>query len=172
MTLTLFDNHFVPKRNVIHERAKFYSRSQSANESIEQYVRALHELAEHTDFQDRDESIRDRLVLGINNRELSQKLQLEKDLTLQSAVELARHFELVKAQVEAQRAVDQSVESVSRKQSRGGGRSQGARPKPQTKDSKNCGYCGYKLDGREHKCPAKGKKCNGCEKNWSFYLCV
>ena len=55
--LGLFDTHFVPKRNVIHERAKFYSRTQGATESIEQYVRALHELAEHADFQDKDESI-------------------------------------------------------------------------------------------------------------------
>ena len=39
--LKLFDTHFVPKRNVIHERAKFYTRSQSQSETIEQYVRCM-----------------------------------------------------------------------------------------------------------------------------------
>ena len=36
-----FDAHFVPKRNVIFERAKYKRRSQTDGESIEAYVRSL-----------------------------------------------------------------------------------------------------------------------------------
>lgn len=118
--IRLFDNHFVPKRNVIHERAKFYTQSQLPNESIEQYVCALNDLAEHADFHNKDESIRDRLVLGISDRKLSQKLQLERNLTLQSAVDEARHYELVKGQVEGQRSKEQSVDAVGKKNGGGG----------------------------------------------------
>ena len=32
-----FNAHFVPKRNIIHERGKFYDRSQVQGESVEQY---------------------------------------------------------------------------------------------------------------------------------------
>ena len=35
MVLGQFDTYFVPKRNVIHERAVFRSMTQQANESVE-----------------------------------------------------------------------------------------------------------------------------------------
>ena len=165
--LKLFDTHFVPKRNVIHERAKFYSRSQSQSETIEQYVRALYELAEHTDFQNKDESIRDRLVLGIVDKELSQKLQLMKNLTLQTAIEEARHYELVKGQVDSQRKQEHSLDAVDKSRRRGGGRpgsrgnKNGARPSHHSNDEK-CGKCGYKHP--RDRCPAKGKKCDFCQR--------
>ena len=165
--LKLFDTHFVPKRNVIHERAKFYTRSQSQSETIEQYVRALHELAEHTDFENKDESIRDRLVLGITDRELSQKLQLMKDLTLQTAIEEARHYELVKGQVDIQRKPEHSVDAVGKDKKRGGGRpprgrgnKSGAR---QGQSNERCGACGY-THSKDARCPAKGQSCDFCFK--------
>ncbi len=51
--LCLFEEHFVPKRNVIFERARFHSRAQGADETIEQYIRHLYELAAHCDFHER-----------------------------------------------------------------------------------------------------------------------
>ena len=94
-----FDAYFVPKKNVIHERAKFHLRCQQQGESIEEFVRNLHELSAHCDFKDKNEQIRDRLVIGILDRELSEKLQLESELTLTKAVDMARNSELVKHQI-------------------------------------------------------------------------
>lgn len=94
-----FDEHFVPKRNVIHERACFHRRSQQSGESVEAFVRNLYELAEHCEFRaSKDEQIRDRLVIGIADGEVSQKLQLEPELTLEKAIQMARQSELVKKQ--------------------------------------------------------------------------
>ncbi|XP_005092519.1 uncharacterized protein K02A2.6-like [Aplysia californica] len=104
-----FDAHFVPKRNLIHERAKFHARAQNNKETIEEYVRALYKLSEHEDFKDRDETIRDRLVLGVLDNELSQPFQLEATLTLKSAIERVRHFKLVKGQVSSQRQLGAAV---------------------------------------------------------------
>ena len=42
-----FDKYFVPKKNVIHERATFHRRTQREVESIEEYIRNLYELSEH-----------------------------------------------------------------------------------------------------------------------------
>ncbi|XP_030213430.1 uncharacterized protein LOC115544561 isoform X3 [Gadus morhua] len=91
-----FDVHFVPKRNTIYERACFHRRSQLQGESVEAFVRRLYELAEYCDFGiAKDEHIRDRIVVGILDSELSQKLQLESDLTLEKAISMTRQVRLV-----------------------------------------------------------------------------
>ena len=61
-----FENHFVKKRNTIYERAKFNIRRQEKDESVDAFVTALHNLAQHCDYKDlHDEMIRDRLVVGL-----------------------------------------------------------------------------------------------------------
>lgn len=42
-----FSDHFVPKHNVIHERAFFYKRVQMPDESVEVFVRSFYELAQY-----------------------------------------------------------------------------------------------------------------------------
>ncbi|KAI4901672.1 hypothetical protein NFI96_008116 [Prochilodus magdalenae] len=101
--LKKFDEYFIPRRNVIHERACFYQRSQQPGETAEQYIRALYELAEYCEFGDkRDEHIRDRLVVGILDKGLSRKFQLKADLTLAEVIEQARQAEEIIKQVNLQ----------------------------------------------------------------------
>ncbi len=73
--LAKFDSHFVPHRNAIHERYLFNSRCQKKDESAEEFVTALHTLAETCEFSIfKDELIRDRIVVGIADPELSKQL--------------------------------------------------------------------------------------------------
>ena len=59
------DNHFVIKRNVIYERAKFNMRMQRNGEPVDNFITDLFSLAEHCGFGDlHDELIRDRIVVG------------------------------------------------------------------------------------------------------------
>ena len=132
--LEKFNTHFVPQVNVIHERATFHKRSQREGESVEEYVRSLFELPEHAQFAEKEETVRDRLVLGVQDQELSQKLQLESNLTLDKAVTIARQHELVKTQIKEQRhgAAAAAVDSFSREQhhlTRGGRPSRRAKSK-------------------------------------------
>jgi len=84
---TKFDEHFVVRRNVIFEQAKFNQRRQEEGETVDTFITALHTLAEHCNFGTLTyEMIRDRIVVGLLDAKLSEKLQLEPDLTLPKAI--------------------------------------------------------------------------------------
>jgi len=171
-----FNAYFVPKVNVIHERAQFHSRSQKHEENIEAYVRALYELSENTQFEKREEAIRDRLVLGVKDRELSEKLQLTAGLELDKAVETARQWEQVKAQLAEQRVGESaSVNAVQNRHNHGHKHGQGHWNKNNGKGHKGQPHGGGKGQnsqctkcGRQHSktdtCPANGKTCHKCRK--------
>ena len=70
---------------------------------MEAFIRNLYELVAHCDFgTQRDEQIRDRIVIGILDKSLSQKLQMKSDLNLDSTTQMARQSEQVKFQVAGQ----------------------------------------------------------------------
>ena len=92
-----FQGYFIKKHNVIFERAKFNMRSQLEGESVDSFVTALHGLAEHCNFRDlKEELIRDRMVVGLRDVTLSEKLQMDPDLTLEKAVTSAKQRESVR----------------------------------------------------------------------------
>ena len=63
-----FDAFFVPKKNVIYERAKFNQRVQLPGETVDSFITALYGLAEHCNYgQLQKELICDRLVVGLSN---------------------------------------------------------------------------------------------------------
>ena len=94
-----FDAHFDQRRNIIFERARFNMRRQEESESVDTFIMALYSLVEHCGYGNlHDEMIRDRIVVGIRNGRLSEKLQLDSRLTLESAVTQVRQAEAVKLQ--------------------------------------------------------------------------
>ena len=166
--LRKFDEYFTPKRNVIHERAQFYKCSQKEGESVDEYVRRLYEAAQYAEFNDKEDTIRDKLVLGLVDSEISEKLQLEDNLTLERAIQIAKRDDSVKKQLKEQRHVD----AVGRGRKERGGQVQkerqgGAKPKVrQQKQQKSgqsslCGFCGYNHPPR--RCPAYGETCDFCK---------
>lgn len=170
--LQKFDDYFVPRRNTIHERTKFYLRTQQQGESIEGFVRSLHELAEHCNFGDKEEEyIRDRLITGMSDKDLSRDLQMEQEtLTLSAAVDRARHKELVQATL-----TEGTVSAVRNKNpnhSHGKSSKQSKSPRQQQNppsqsqpnhSQKKCPNCGYvHRSKRPDACPARGKECNFC----------
>ncbi len=69
---------------MIFEIARFNQRDQLKDETAEKYISALYGLVEHCNYGAlKDEIIRDRLVVGIRDRKVSQQLQLDADLTLE-----------------------------------------------------------------------------------------
>ena len=61
------DQHFIIKRNVIFERAKFNIRKQEPGEPVDAFITDLYCLYEHCEFRAlRDKLIRDRIVMGLH----------------------------------------------------------------------------------------------------------
>ena len=92
-----FDSYFEERRNVIYERARFNRRDQKRGETAEEYITALYSLIETCAYGNmRDELLRDRLVVGIRDTALSDKLQLDPTLTLEKAKKAIRQNEAVR----------------------------------------------------------------------------
>ena len=94
-----FQNYFSKKKNVIYERAKFNERKQKEGETVDAFITALHKLATKCDYGAlNDDLIRDRIVVGIRDQGLSEKMQLDEKLTLSKATKMARESEAVRLQ--------------------------------------------------------------------------
>ena len=90
------DGFFQVRKNIIYEHARFNRRVQQADESVEQFITNLYQLAEYCEYGNlRDEMIHDRIVVGIRDSALSERLQLDSDLTLDKAKKLVCQREAV-----------------------------------------------------------------------------
>lgn len=144
VVLQEYEAYFVPRRNIIYERVKFNTRTQEDGESVEDFVTALHTLASTCDYGElREDLIRDRLVVGLQDRKISRALQLDPDLKLQKALLVARQHEIVnQQQAELHRVREQEVHHI---QSQKGTRQVGKNvspPESGTNVPKQCGWCG------------------------------
>lgn len=101
-----FDAHFVATKNIVYESANFHRRKQEPDESADNYVTTVQELADRCEFAEfRDRMIRDRFVVGLEDAQLSETLQMDATLTLATALAKARLKETVHRQQLELRAV-------------------------------------------------------------------
>ena len=103
--------------------------------------------------------IGDKIVFGIRDRPVQEKLLREYDLTLERALDICRASETSKEQYQAMSSLHQqdiAVHDIRAGEKRGQkqGQSQNSRSQRQ------CKYCGSTHPPRQ--CPAYNKKCNKC----------
>ncbi|UYV71259.1 hypothetical protein LAZ67_8002419 [Cordylochernes scorpioides] len=175
--LKAFDSHFCVRKNIIYERAKFNSRIQEDREPVDEFITSLYKLADSCEFEGLHEQlIRDRIVVGVRDKALSERMQLDSELTLEKAVKMVRQQEAVRQQqVDLQRpSTSQKVNQVkfnSKKQS----------PKQQQQPSRKkeksaitrsrCPKCGGFTHREGQACRAEGQRCNLCSKTGHFANC-
>ena len=83
--LEKFEERCVPARNETYEKYVFYKREQSSSESLDRYITTLIKLSETCGFGDLRESlVRDRLILGVKDDKVREKLMRKRDLTSKS----------------------------------------------------------------------------------------
>ena len=72
---TKFETYFVKRRNPIFERAKFNSRKQDDMEPVDDFITNLYTLAKYCEYGElHDQMMRDRIVVGIRDAKLSEKM--------------------------------------------------------------------------------------------------
>ena len=89
------NDYFGVGTNLIGERAKFNRRVQRHGESMDSFIASLYDLSSQCEFKElRNDLIRDRLVVGVLDDELSHRLQTNAVLTLQDAIKSCRQLSL------------------------------------------------------------------------------
>ena len=155
-----FEKHCNPRKNVVFERYKFWTSVQEDGERIDHFVTRLKSKVKSCEYGDADDMVRDKLVFGIRERSVKERLLREDNLTLAKAITLAQAFEASRSQLSSMDnfATRNTVDVVSSNEKQ--------RRVFKKGDSKVCSNC-----GRYHKfrnCPAYGKTCHSCKKRGHF----
>ncbi|XP_049868959.1 uncharacterized protein LOC126368839 [Pectinophora gossypiella] len=97
--LTLLDNHFTPKRLGFGERHNFYAATQQPGETHTQWAARLRGLTAHCSFNNVEEALRDRFIMGMAPGLEKEKLYALDitQLTLAKAVEQAETVRCARA---------------------------------------------------------------------------
>ena len=175
--LAAFDTHCNPKKNETVERFKFFSRSQNPGESQEKFITDLKLLATTCNFGDlKDSLVRDRIICGIQDRQLREELLKIPDLDLQRCLSVCRATELSKTRT---KTLEESEAVNSLKEQTKGDKvpvnkrrdnSHNKRRETSEQDAKDfsrkeiqrCKFCGGKHRAAKKSCPAFGKSCSFC----------
>ena len=180
--LNKFQGYFVKRKNPIFERARFNRRKQEEGEPVDEFIMDLYRLSEHCSYGAlHNEMIRDRIVAGLRNAALSEKLQMDPDLDLDKAIKVARQSESIKKQQTLLRTdfrEERVVETLHEKQPYN---SRGPKwkptkiapprqPQPQQKPPKTCSRCGRSPEHSRQHCPAREETCHKCGKRGHFQI--
>ena len=188
--LQAFDRRYGPKSSETVDRYRFFKRDQAAGEGFDRYLTELRKLANSCSFGAVcDSLIRDRIVCGIKDAPLRERLLREADLTLDKAIALCRAAELSKEQSrtldtkEVVHALKQPQTQHHKSQNKPFSQHRSQQHKqqhykspqkpPQNYKQENapqqssarklCLYCGYPRNHGRDKCPANGAICHKCK---------
>lgn len=86
--LQCFEEYCVSKKNIVYETFKFSNRIQQEGEKFGSFLTEIKKLNQTCEFGTMiDRMVRDRIVLGINDKVLQEKLLRIEDLNLQKAID-------------------------------------------------------------------------------------
>ena len=160
--LAKFEEYCQPRKNIPFERYRFNCRSQEPGET---YRTALRKLGENCNFQaiTPDEILRDRLVFGISDSKVRERLLRESALTLAKTDEICRAAESMSLQMKVfEENSSASIHAVK------SGREQAKSSETEKSTYRECWNCGYRHEHKKEACPALGKTCNKCNKRNHF----
>jgi hypothetical protein len=140
------------------------------------FIEALYELAETCQFGDlKNELIRDRIVVGIRNASLSQKLMQDEKLTLDKAVKETKSSEVVKHHHNILHGdggdgkINRLRKSKGRNKPKSPENSKGEQTlKPSGTGKSQCYRCGKSPVHKREACPAINATCLKCKKQGHF----
>ena len=163
--LEAFNEHFEPQQNQVFERYKFWSRDLQEDESLIDWITDLKIKAASCNFDTQtDALIRDKIVFGVKDHQLKERLLREPKLTLEDAVQICRAVETSRFQVKTMSEEREQSEIYPVRLNSTSGRRMATREREDL--IQNCRYCGNTHPVR--RCPAYGKSCSKCGKVNNF----
>ena len=174
-------NYCEPRKNVVFERYKFWSRDQRKGETFDTWLTDLRNAAVKCEFVEETEMIRDKVVFGIQDMTLKERLLRESELSLQKVMDICRAAETSRQQVRDMSAFAgaeaefPAVNYIHGATGHSGRQHHNAKPRDRRSvnkhggahghngsngGSQSCQYCGnHHARGQ---CPAYGKQCTSC----------
>ena len=171
--LELMELCIVGELNETYERYCLNSRSQQPDESVDDFITDLRNLAKTCGFCDcmNDSLIRDRIVMGIRGKDTRKKLLSMKKLSLTNSIDICKAHEATTRrlqQMSTSTSTSSEVHKVNRHQPK---KSQSYKPSSSTPATgayarspvtRECKFCDTTHPMLKSKCPAYGKKCSKC----------
>uniref|UniRef100_A0A1Y1JV53 RNA-directed DNA polymerase n=1 Tax=Photinus pyralis TaxID=7054 RepID=A0A1Y1JV53_PHOPY len=155
-----FQEYCKPRNNETYDRFKFFSRNKNTEETYDSFIKDLKVLAKPCNFGDQEDSlIRDRLILGITDVVLQERLLRQTKLTLKDAEQHCRLTEVTRRQVEGLKEEHAKVDII-RKGKRDQLAATGGKTTKTPGNTYDCRKC-----GRNHQiaqCFAYGQTCHNC----------
>lgn len=161
-----FDNYCNPRKNIPFERYLFNSRQQGPGESFDCYVTALRQIADKCAFDaiTPDDLLRDRIIFGIADNKVRERLLREPELNLAKTLDICRASEMSQAQIKVVREFNPpNVHLLEENKNSSEGQPSSANQLRYT-----CRFCGRRHESKHEACPAWGKQCVKCGKGNHF----
>ena len=156
--LAMFDRYFEPVKNVIYERVKFNSLKQG-DQAIHQFITSVQSQADNCDYGTmRDQLVRDRIVVGVNDNLLREQLIDIDNLDLPGCIRKAKQF--VSHHAQAAKLTGESGDNVDMLR-RSGPKSSKPTGEGANTSKRQCPFCNKWWHSRE-KCPARNSTCYAC----------
>ena len=167
--LAKFDEHFIPKRNIIYERAKFL-RARQGSDSAEKFITDLHCLASTCEWGNlEDDLILLVLIIGMRDTTVSDRLQLDPQLSLDKAkTALPQHEELIRQKEDLKEPESVNMVGGDKRRHKSSNFRRSYEPERNFKGKRSDGQRGKKCDKCGHdfhnfsQCPARNARCGSC----------
>lgn len=166
-----FTSYFVPKVNITYERYIFNKCKQGPDETFDEFLTSLRSKTKNCSFNELEDSlICDKIVIGIKDDRIRERLLSEDNLTLVKAIDICRASEQAKRQLSSIKGSDvgelgaKQVETLKQNEKHNKTRNNGQSRRDYSKSQDNlfsCSRCGTTHGPRS--CPAYGKKCKRCQ---------
>jgi hypothetical protein len=170
--LDKFKQYCKPMKNTVYERYRFWSRNQEDKEPVDQWLLDLRALIKDCEFGDQESRmIRDKLVFGIQDEKVKEKMLREGNLKLQRAIDIIHAAELSKKHLATMSGPSSEVHAISKGYRKNpnknesphvSGHESNIKAQSYSREKSQCNRCGYKHEAR--RCPAYGKTCNKCQR--------
>ena len=150
--LDQFEKYCSPRSNVVYERFVFFNTIQKEGQNFDNFLTELRGNAKSCKFKEEEDLIRDRIIFGVRDKGLQQRLLQRENVTGDQAATMCRAYEASLIQ-------QQLMDSETSKQEAVHALGQHTKKKV-TPDHYDCKKCGKRHGPRQ--CPAYGKVCAKC----------